>query len=50
MDPVRNGDDGHCGLGLAIAKAIAISHGGKIGVHCDGGLIEFMVQIPMQNL
>lgn len=49
MDSVRNGDDGHYGLGLSIARAIAISHGGKIGVSCENGLIEFKVQIPTRN-
>ncbi len=49
MDPARNGENSHYGLGLAIAKAIAHSHGGKIGVHCDNGLVEFKVQIPIQK-
>lgn len=49
IDSVRNGDDGHYGLGLAIAKAITVSHGGKIGVRCDNGLIEFKAQIPIRN-
>ena len=40
VDAVRNGEDGHYGLGLAIAKAITLSHGGKISVHCDRGLVE----------
>ncbi len=47
VDAVRNGDDGHYGLGLSIAKAIANSHGGKIRVRCSDGLIEFTVQIPL---
>lgn len=49
-DSVRNSEDGHYGLGLAIARAVAASHGGKISVHCENGLIEFKVQIPIRNL
>ena len=45
-DDARNGDDKHYGLGLAIAKAIAISHKGKIDVLCYNGVVEFRVQIP----
>ncbi|MDE5649205.1 MAG: GHKL domain-containing protein, partial [Oscillospiraceae bacterium] len=47
VDSARNGDDGHYGLGLSIAKAITVSHGGKINVRCDHGMIEFKVQIPI---
>lgn len=49
VDPARNGDDGHYGLGLSIAKAITTSHGGKISVRCGCGLVEFKVQIPIKN-
>lgn len=49
LDSARNSDSGHYGLGLAIAKAITLSHGGKISVHCYNGLIEFRVQIPIRN-
>lgn len=49
VDPVRNSEDGHYGLGLAIAKAITLSHGGRISVHCGSGLIEFKVEIPMRK-
>lgn len=47
VDSARNSDDGHYGLGLSIAKAIVDSHGGKISVHGNHGLIEFKVQIPI---
>ncbi len=45
-DTVRNGEDKHYGLGLAIAKSIIVSHKGNIEVHCSDGFIEFRVQIP----
>lgn len=46
VDTARNGEDKHYGLGLAIAKAIATSHKGYIGVGCFNGFVEFKVQIP----
>lgn len=46
VDTARNGEDGHYGLGLAIAKAIATSHKGHIEVGCSDGFVEFKVQIP----
>lgn len=44
-DTVRNGEDKHYGLGLAIAKAITASHKGHIEVLCYNGLVEFRLQI-----
>ena len=39
--------NGHYGLGLAIAKAVATSHGGGIKVDCNDGIITFVVRIPI---
>ncbi|MBQ2153361.1 MAG: HAMP domain-containing histidine kinase [Clostridia bacterium] len=38
---------GHYGLGLAIAKAVAQAHKGKINVKCECGKVEFLVNIPI---
>lgn len=47
-DPARS-DSGHFGLGLAIAKAIAEIHKGKIAVECYGGKVEFTVSLPLSK-
>ena len=46
VDTARNSEDNSYGLGLAIAKAIAVSNKGKIEVQCYDGFVEFKVQIP----
>lgn len=48
VDSARS-DDGHFGLGLAIAKAITESHKGKISLSCHDGKIEFSALIPTQK-
>lgn len=45
-DDARSGEDGHYGLGLAIAKAVVESHKGHIEVVCENGLVEFKARIP----
>jgi signal transduction histidine kinase len=47
MDPARNGEDKHYGLGLSIAKAIVTVHQGHIEVLCRNGLVEFRIQLPV---
>ena len=47
VDPARNGEDKHYGLGLAIAKAIVNAHHGHIEVLCYNGLVEFRVSLPV---
>lgn len=49
LDPVRNGEENHYGLGLSIASAIVEKHHGKLEVLCYNGKIEFAVSIPLQK-
>ena len=46
LDEARNGEDKHYGLGLAIAKTIAVGHHGKIEVKCHDGKVQFIVSLP----
>ena len=48
VDTARNGEDKHYGLGLAIAKAIAVSHKGHIEIECFNGFVEFYVLLPVK--
>lgn len=48
-DASRGGETSHYGLGLAIAKAIVISHHGKIEVNCKKNRVIFTVSIPTNS-
>ena len=49
VDEARNSEGQHYGLGLSIAKAVAEKHGGRIGVSCRNGKVEFTVAIPVRK-
>lgn len=48
-DSSRGGETSHYGLGLAIAKAIVLSHHGKIEVNCKENRIIFTVSVPADS-
>ncbi len=48
-DPARIAEDGHYGLGLAIAQSIAGAHKGTIQVQCYDGKVEFSVKLPQKK-
>lgn len=48
-DEARTGEDGHYGLGLAIARAITAAHKGTIAVRCHHGKVEFTAKLPLQK-
>lgn len=48
-DSARAEDNGHYGLGLAIAKAIVLAHKGFIEVQCHDGKVEFIAKLPLSK-
>lgn len=42
-------DDGHFGLGLAIARSITQAHKGKLAVECYDGKVEFRATLPLMR-
>jgi len=46
LDYARSSDTGGAGLGLAIAKEIIVSHGGRIFADSDGNHTSFTVELP----
>ena len=46
MDPARSGEEGHYGLGLAIAKAIVTAHKGRLELDCFDGWVQFKAELP----
>jgi two-component system sensor histidine kinase VanS len=47
LDSARSSDTGGAGLGLAIAKEIVVSHGGRIYADSDGKQTSFTVELPV---
>ena len=49
VDEARGDEGQHYGLGLSIAKAVAVKHGGSIGADCENGLIRFTALITLKK-
>jgi two-component system sensor histidine kinase VanS len=48
LDSARSSDSSGAGLGLAIAKEIVLSHGGRIYADSDGVQTSFTVELPVR--
>ena len=49
LDSARSSDTGGAGLGLAIAREIVVSHGGRIDAASDGEKTVFTVELPITS-
>ena len=49
LDSARSADTGGAGLGLAIAKEIVVSHGGRIFAESEGGNTVFTIELPAET-
>jgi len=47
LDSARSSDTGGAGLGLAVAKEIVVSHGGRIYADSNGEQTSFTVELPV---
>lgn len=48
-DESRTSQRPHYGLGLPIAKAVVLAHGGRIRLQCESGVICFLVTLPLRK-
>ena len=48
-DEARSGDTPHYGLGLSIARAVAVQHGGGIRAAWADGRVRFTVTLPLRG-
>lgn len=46
FDPFVTGKPDGVGLGLSVAREVALEHGGEIGWHREGGMTYFTIELP----